>query len=398
MKRSVMEKYLELYAEPEARAVPNAVSRWRHVVCIPASAEADSLLETLRGLSRARDADQALIIVVVNGRQAASPEVHKSNARTLAQLEGECGVSAGEMSWGTLQGMSLLVVDRATVDRWLPPKQGVGLARKIAGDVALALIHRGDVQSEWIRCTDADVQVPSDYFERLAAPIEGASAAITPFVHVPEGDAVQQQAMKLYDAYLQSYVDGLVAAGSPYAFHTIGSLISVTAQAYAVVRGIPKREAGEDFYLLNKLAKVGTVHTLDGDPVRIRGRHSDRVPFGTGAALLEIGRALEEDGPIRAYDPRVFEGVGFWLEALERFVLEPEVGQLKQYIRAVPDPVGGALFQTLESMGAFAAAEAASQQASGARLHRRLMEWNDAFRTLKLVHGLRDAGICSPAG
>ena len=126
-------------------------------------------------------------------------------------------------------------------------------------DEALALIAGGLVQNPWIRCTDADVEVPSDYFTAIAEIPADASAAIAPFVHVPEGDANQQEAMRLYDAYLQDYVDGLSRAGSSYAFHTIGSLISVQARHYAMVRGVPKRAAGEDFYLLNKLAKVGRV-------------------------------------------------------------------------------------------------------------------------------------------
>ena len=36
------------------------------------------------------------------------------------------------------------------------------------------------------------------------------------------------------------------------------------------------------------------------------------------------------------------------------------------------------------------AAEAAAAQVTGAQLSRRLVEWNDAFRTLKILHGLRD--------
>ena len=393
MKAGVIEKYLKGYAEPEAHTAPDTDQQWNHVVCIPACDEAENLIATLQTMALARGADSALVVIVVNGRQSAEAHVHTSNERTLKQLR-EYGVEEGHlMSWGVLNGMTLLVVDRASTDRWLPPKQGVGLARKIAGDIALALIHRGVVQSDWIRCTDADVQVPKDYFEQLANPIDGVSAAITPFVHVPEGDVIQQKAMGLYDAYLQAYVDGLTQAGSPYAFHTIGSQISVSAQSYAIVRGIPKRLAGEDFYLLNKLAKVGRVHSLSGERVRVRGRLSDRVPFGTGAALQEISAALRNGSPVRSYDPRVFDGVGHWLRALKTFVEKPDVDQLKSQVQSVADPLGSALFDTLDTMGAFDAAAKASKQVSGSLLHRRLMEWNDAFRTLKLVHGLRDAGI-----
>ncbi len=146
----VIDKYLERYAESEARALPAPPGQWRHVVCIPACAEADNLLETLGSLARARGADQAVVVTVVNGRESATSEVHASNARTLEQLERSFGVSSEPLSWGELGGMTVLVVDRARSGRWLPPRQGVGLARKIAGDIALALIRQGFVQSEWI--------------------------------------------------------------------------------------------------------------------------------------------------------------------------------------------------------------------------------------------------------
>jgi hypothetical protein len=390
----VIDKYLANYAEAEAEGVGEAPRTWNHAVCIPACAEGSGLLGTLGTLRSARGASEALVIIVVNGRCEAPGAVHEQNQATLASLREACGVGDGPISWGTFDGLGILVVDRASQGRCFPPKQGVGLARKIAGDIALALIRRGVIRHPWIRCTDADVQVPADYFEQLPAALPGTSAAITPFVHTPEGPPHQQQAMGIYDAYLQSYVDGLTRAGSPYAFHTIGSLISVGAHSYAVVRGIPKRLAGEDFYLLNKLAKVGRVHTLLGDPVCIRGRLSDRVPFGTGAALTNIGAALQSDGPIRAYDPRVFEGVGHWLTALRQFSVDADLVRLKATIAAVAEPIGPVLAAGLHAMGAFEAAGKASQQVCGDLLYRRLMEWNDAFRTLKLVHALRDGGIC----
>jgi hypothetical protein len=393
MRRSTIEKYLDGYAEAESQTLPDNLGTWKHVVCIPACAESGSLIETLQALSTVEHAGAALVIVVVNARQSASPAVHQSNADTWDELVQGAGVQGTHFAQGTMGGMGVLAVDRWSEGRCLPEKQGVGLARKIAGDIALALIHGGQIQQEWIRCTDADVRVPMDFFGQLKGVSPDASAAIAPFVHVPEGTPIQQEAMAIYDAYLQSYVDGLRAAGSPYAFHTIGSLISIRAQSYAAVRGIPRREAGEDFYLLNKLAKVGRVVSLDGDPIRIRGRLSDRVPFGTGAALHEICGALERHESYRSYDPRVFVALAHWLGALEQFVVRPDVGALQESVRTLADPLGSALFRALGSMGAFKAAAQASNQASGVQLQRRLMEWNDAFRTLKLIHGLRDTGI-----
>ena len=49
----------------------------------------------------------------------------------------------------------------------------------------------------------------------------------------------------------------------------------------ALSHGFPRRNATEDFYILNKLAKVGSIARLAGTPVILEGRLSDRVPIGT---------------------------------------------------------------------------------------------------------------------
>ena len=128
---------------------------------------------------------------------------------------------------------------------------------------------------------------------------------------------------QLYEYSLRYYVAGLSYAGSPYAFHTIGSTLAVNAVHYARVRGFPRRQAGEDFYLLNKLAKVGSVRQLsaetDCEPIDIAARRSDRVPFGTGAA---VGKLMELENPATEfllYHPAVFGLLRGWLGSLPAF-------------------------------------------------------------------------------
>ncbi len=64
---------------------------------------------------------------------------------------------------------------------------------------------------------------------------------------------------------------------------------------YAGVRGYPKRSAGEDFYLLNKICKLAPIKRLLEPTLTIQARPSSRVPFGTGPALQRIVRSLAED-------------------------------------------------------------------------------------------------------
>ena len=118
-------------------------------------------------------------------------------------------------------------------------------------------------------------------------------------------------------------------AGSPYAFHTIGSTMAVSAVHYAKVRGFPKREAGEDFYLLNKLAKVGSVLELDvgtdDGAIEIDSRRSDRVPFGTGAAVNKITGLADPVREFQFYDPEVFGLLKTWATEPARGLACPDL-------------------------------------------------------------------------
>ncbi|MGB1686278.1 MAG: hypothetical protein ACPHE0_07435, partial [Pseudomonadales bacterium] len=181
----------------------------------------------------------------------------------------------------------ILLVDRYTERHRIPAKQGVGLARKIGCDIALALHQAGVVDSQWLRTTDADVVLPPDYLKPVSS---DAVAMLYPFEHCvePGATASENLALQLYEIYLLYTVLGLRRAGSPYAYPTIGSTIACRADAYAAVRGFPRRATGEDFYLLNKLRKIGAVSMINGQPIEVSGRISERVPVGTGQAVKNI--------------------------------------------------------------------------------------------------------------
>jgi hypothetical protein len=364
-----VEKYLSRYGD--ASELPKS-GTWSHALCLPACAEDEAFLDTLESIRRADGGADALVIVVVNGAADAVPAVHQENGRLLSLLQ-------------QLADPNLLLLDHASQGRRLPAKQGVGLARKIGTDTALALHARGDVASPWLLSTDADVQVPVDYFTALPGPDASVSAALFPFEHSLEGSAAQQEAMRQYECGLHHHVLGLRWAGSPYAFHTIGSTLALHAAHYTAARGFPKRLAGEDFHLLNKMVKLAPVRTVQSRPMRIRGRLSQRTPFGTGQAL----RGIEEAGGHTVYHPGVYAELKTWLAALDAFAERPDSGALR-------DGLGPALRDALEALGAFEAAHQACQQVRpGSQLRRRLHEWNDGLRTIRLIHGLRDRGLPS---
>ena len=416
-------QYLDRYAEPEARALDALRRQFGHVLTIPAYGEERELRNALASIPAGPLGD-VLTVLVVNARVDSPQSMRDANLATLEGLRAAGGrglpIAQNTVLHEHPRG-ALLLVDRATPGRELPPRHGVGLARKIGADIALALWSDGQVASPWIHCTDADVELPAAYFEvatRDASNISDGSSApdisrvlgasgtpgtpsapdaalVYPFRHV---DATRE-ALE-YEISLRYYVAGLRFAGSPYAFHTIGSALAVHATAYARVRGFPKRLAAEDFYLLNKLAKVGTIRSLHGEPIRLSARTSNRTPFGTGRAL-ERARGRERDpAPLRVYHPDVFSDLGAWLQTLRALAAAGDAADpadlLAKQIGGWPSADAERLRAHLDEGGAWAAARIAVKRCrTPATRAKHLHGGFDAFQTLKLIHALRAAGLAS---
>ena len=97
----------------------------------------------------------------------------------------------------------------------------------------------------------------------------------------------------------------------PYSFHTIGSAFALTASAYARQGGMNRRKAGEDFYFINKLIKGEVFGEINDTTVIPSPRVSNRVPFGTGRAILE-GLNTQKDLSL-TYDFQSFEVIHSWI-------------------------------------------------------------------------------------
>lgn len=386
-------KYLKSHAESEIRLAGELDGGYERAVVVPAYREDPRFVEGLVGAAQA-SRGRTLAIVVVNAPDDAPRDAHSEDERLIEglvqRLHGVRRVEQATVAWhGSLEGTSLdvLVIDRASERARLPPKQGVGLARKIGSDVALALHVDGKVKSALVFGTDADAVLPDGYFDAPGVETNaGLAAVVFPFWHEPAHDPAITRATALYELSLRYYVAGLAWAGSPYAFHTLGSATAVSAHAYAAVRGYPKREAAEDFYLLNKLAKVGAVLRAGGPPVRIQSRASDRTPFGTGRRVAEAIASGEHD----FYSPDVFAALRPLFGALESFAEHGAVERLYADIDVMSDCVHKSVIDLFENFDARTEFEAASRevQAPAAR-RRRVHSWLDAWRTLKLVHSLR---------
>lgn len=394
------EQYLERYAEPEARIADRLTGSFGHALVIPAHDEGDDLMRALQSVPTGPGGD-VLVVLVVNATPEAPAWVHERNAEVLTRLRQQYGPekttyldAPAPARVFRFRSGRILHIDRASTAHLLPSGQGVGWARKIGFDIALRLHRAGRLASRWLHSTDADVILAHDYFKRASAVrAPNAAALVYPFTHRVEEDVALARAVQLYEISLRYYVLGLSSAGSPYAYHTVGSTIAVDAVAYAKVRGVPKRTAAEDFYLLGKLAKIGAIVPLDGSTISVSGRVSRRVPFGTGPSVERIARK----GHFTLYHPRIFAQLGVLLAAISDLTqLSPPSALSKRLVeRCRKSGLDPALLLEMAAHPATEAALAAArrQAKSGVKFHQHVSIWFDAFRTLKFVHALEARGL-----
>ncbi|MHB8058829.1 MAG: glycosyltransferase family protein [Desulfuromonadaceae bacterium] len=371
--------YLRKRAENEPWSINAAPSRrFFGAVVIPSLAEAANLPQTLESLSHnpADLLDRFLILIVVNQRADATAVETADSLETLKMLQG----------WKQQYRLTnLFWVDASTNGTELPAKQGVGLARKIGLDLALPLLDYRDGDPLLI-CLDADTLVQPDYLHAVTRHFAATTAggASISYRHRPAANEAGQSAIDRYELFLRVYVLGLEQAGSPYAFHTVGSAMACRASAYVASGGMNRRLAGEDFYFLQQVHKTSGVVPLEGTIVHPSPRSSTRVPFGTGRS---VGDMLE-DGEQRLlfYQPVVFSIAGEWLE----YVTNNSTADAVELLNGA-EQISPVLHRFLEQSGFRDSWENLKKNnRESTKLMTAFHGWFDAFRTMRMIHELSD--------
>lgn len=280
MKHEVIERYLSRHGLVDDEHVV-ARPGLRAAVVIPAKAERQNLPEVLESLAPLPS--WAEVIVVVNHGIHSTTEVIEDNYRTAEWLA---------------KRPQTVVIDRYSEGREIR-EGGVGRARRIGMDTALARLRESGAERAFITCLDADSPVDPGYLEGIDAFFDGhpeVLAGVCHYEHQTSAEPALDEAIVEYEIWLRYWEEGLRAACSPYAFQNLGSCIVASASGYAAVDGMPQLSSAQDFYFLEKVVKCGgpgAVATLPEVVVRPSARPSRRVPHGTGRALADIldGRA-----------------------------------------------------------------------------------------------------------
>lgn len=260
------------------------------IVMIPCLNEPE-IIQTLESLWSADPVDaHCEVIVAVNNSENSTAAVKEFNRETWRRL----------LDWKKKNDRPDLILHPIFAPAVNAKHAGAGMARKIGLDEAVRRFNAINRPDGLIISLDADCLVSPNYLQRTEQVFSGDKscfAATLNFRHRFDetADPKLQQGIRLYEDYLHYYKMALDFAGFPNSIYTIGSAFAVRAEAYVKQGGMNRRQAGEDFYFLNKLTNLGVITEIADVFVYPSARVSDRVPFGTGAAMTKW---MNEDGDL----------------------------------------------------------------------------------------------------
>lgn len=277
----------------------------------------------------------------------------------------------------------------------LPHKHaGVGLARKIGMDEAVFRFHQIGMDGI-IVCADADALYENDFLKKVHDHF---------FVHFPkttgcsiyfehpltgnEFDGKVYEAIIRYELFLRYYKNGLAWCGFPFSYHTIGSSMAVRSSAYQKSGGMNKRQAGEDFYFLQKIIELGNFTEMNSTVIVPSPRPSNRVPFGTGRSVSDWILNPDNDGNKKlwpVYSIFIFDELKKLNEMIPDFYLSNRANLLNLHPLLI-DFLNRNDFENKMK-------EIRSNSSSPENFRKRFYNWMDAFWILKAVHFLRDEGM-----
>ncbi len=398
MKRnSLINTYLQNYSVGEKwELIANDTDNISQVVVIPAYAEKEMLFSALASLAQnpTSSLEYSFVMCVINNRDDSPPEAKEDNRQTIEYLDALVRkpplkkINADKEIYPLLASLSdarikLGYIDASSKGCEMPQNAGgVGMARKIGMDMALRLLEKSSSPRNLILSLDADTLVRNNYLSAIKHYFtRGVKTAIVAYEHQMPLDDAQQAAICCYEIFLRYWVLGLEYAKSPWAFHSIGSTIVTSTEAYLDVRGMNKRTAGEDFYFLSKLAKTGKIDYIKNTCVYPSARSSNRVPFGTGKRIQRFlsGHYKEE---YRLYDPRVFKVLADWLQLMKNQFICGEDEILMKAQRIHPR-----LKSFLKDSGFPVVWSRICRNVKDEKtLARQYNDWFDGFKTLKLIN------------
>lgn len=255
-----------------------------------------------------------------------------------------------------------------------PKHAGVGLARKIGMDEAAKRFQEINYPG-LIVCLDADCEISPNYFNSLLkADADGLNGMSLYYEH-PYSDLApsHQKSIVNYEIFLRYYSLALKSSGYPHYFQTVGSSMACRSDLYCKIGGMNRRKAGEDFYFLHKVFPHANYMEWTDTTVFPSARKSNRVPFGTGKAMI-----AEEEG-VKDYSllfhPTIFT-------ELKKFLTE--LSPLFQHSFSAGDSLVMKFFEDENLITEIEALKSRSKSTKG--FISNFYFWFDGFKVMKYLH------------
>lgn len=340
-----------------------STGQFDHMVIIPVYNE-NSLNETLYSLINMDDVLLSWgVLLLINQGKEVSDKIQKTNLNLFEKLKA--------FAPAKIELFILYITD-------IPTKiAGVGTARKIAMEQAGYMLKNDQAA---IINLDADCTVSSNYLSaidkslRRQPDIDLINIFFEHRMTYPE----YTDYIIAYELHLRYFIGIQRWLKLPFAYHTVGSSFAVRRGAYNQTGGMNKRKAGEDFYFIQKYAKKGTIGECNECTVYPSNRKSDRVPFGTGRAILEMS---DKKNILNTYNIESFVLLKEFISKLQEFYTQ-DAGdiimdqRMTEFFRSVNyiDKIR-LIKSNVKSFRSFAKA---------------IFQWFDAFMLMKYTHFMRD--------
>ena len=295
------------------------------------------LLQTLESLKKCSLPHTMVeVIILINHAEDAPVEIKKFNTET--KKEADRWIKDNNRF--KLQFFAVGPVELRK--KWA----GVGLARKTGLDEAVLRFNDFNNSMGIIVSLDSDSLVKQNYLVEIETHFKQNPKHVGATIKVEHQKTglsdKQKQGIELYEKYLHYYKDALQFTGYPQAMITIGSAFAVTADAYVKRGGMNRRQAGEDFYFLQNLAQLGLVGEINTTLVFPSARLSNRVPFGTGAAIQKWMEGTED--LTKTYNFNSFTDLKTFFDATEKLFNIDEAAYL-HIISGMPESIQQFLLQ-----------------------------------------------------
>ena len=269
----------------------------------------------------------------------------------------------------------------------LPQKfAGVGLARKIGMDEAVWRFSLVKNPKGIIAGFDADSLCDPNYLVEIEQHFlqhpksDGASVY---FEHPISGEEFPKSiydGIVKYELHLRYLNQALRLVGHPHAFHTVGSSFAVRMDAYVKQGGMNKRQAGEDFYFLQKIISLENFTELNGTRIIPSPRESDRVPFGTGAAMRLLSAC--QNNELKTYSLQSYLDLKFFFNEVPNFY-RTDKETIESKVSKLPTPIRNFLIENLffEELMSIQC-----NVASPDKFRERFFRWFNAFKVIKFLN------------